>query len=134
MSEGTFWTPERFAELAIRIKAGETFASIAKAWGVTKNTVVGKAYRSGLRHPNGQRRKTTFESRLDQINTIPEHGRCRYVSEGMTSRYAFCGAPVLNPGGSYCPDHRSVVYIPPARQAAAEKAIEKSTAYFARRA
>lgn len=56
------WTPERIAELARLLDEKLTASEAAKALGVTRNAVIGKAKRLGLRLQSGQTHQRTPKS------------------------------------------------------------------------
>ena len=134
----SFWTPERDARLR-ELWAGELSATlIAKEMGaISKNAVLGRVHRLHL----PQRRPPVIRDvRPKKIVRLDEHvdhrklldprvnsaGKCRYIlgdTAGPNTR--FCAETVI--GGAalgkqaYCTEHYAIVYVPTARQAAADR-------------
>ena len=63
-----FWSESRVMELVERIERGESRASIARLWGVTRNTIVGKAYRLNL--PDLRTEAQRSNARMRWINAL----------------------------------------------------------------
>lgn len=49
------WTEDQDTELRRRCKAGETTAEIAAAFGVSRNAIIGRMHRQGIRNGKGAR-------------------------------------------------------------------------------
>lgn len=117
------WTPEQDARLRELDAEGTAYAEIARQFGVTKNTIVGRAYR--LRLPGRKRPRRPRRAPLELVPTGA--GTCRFI-EG-DPRHAkhgtdiWCGEPVAAIGEPYCPGHRSLCWtgkpVPPKRAALA---------------
>jgi GcrA cell cycle regulator len=101
-------------EIRRLIEAGWTRAAIGRALGITKNVVIGKAYRMGLSPPQRQRTALTPDP-------FPERDQCRYpIGHPRDDGFHFCAA-AIKPGSPYCQKHHGKCYVP-ASKAMAEAA------------
>ncbi len=98
--------------------AGASIASIMERSGLNKNTVSGLIWR-------GRKRGDLFSGKTEQMietmasqypgfprNPFPDRGGCLYPNwyEPRDPGFAFCGRPVSEVGGSWCPECRGRVY------------------------
>lgn len=111
------WTPERTAALIALWNDEIPASEIGRRLGITKNAVIGKAFRLEL----AKRRPSVPSSgapapadnnviRLAGLQT----GMCRWpVGESDGAGYHFCGAAAAD-GKPYCPEHCRLAYHRPA--------------------
>ena len=145
MALPSWWTDERVDELRTRLSRGESGTEICVAMqAVSRNAVVGKAYRLKLvrpasfvkvaksarvRRPASPRpsvRKAKSTEMADEPalpvfenpKTLMElqFGDCRWPGDGRGIDMPYCGAPTFN-GRAYCLAHCRVAYAgkPPIR-------------------
>lgn len=110
------WTDDRIAKLKKLWTDGLTTGEIGKRLGVSKNAVVGKAHRLGLKgRPSPIRRAGTKpepkkEARvytLADLTTLT----CRWpIGDPKEDGFHFCGKPVIH-GKPYCGDHCLAAYV-----------------------
>ncbi len=92
---------------------GSSIASIREQTGLNKNTVIGLLWRR-----RGdlavERMIETMAARYPGFprNPFPDRGGCLFPNayEPRDPRFAFCGSPVSEPGGSWCAGCRKRVY------------------------
>lgn len=108
------WTAERTAALISMWNAGVCASDIGRRLNVSKNAVIGKAFRLQL----AKRRPSTPEGSDEP--EAPSVIRLERLSSGMCSwplgdageeGYHFCGAATLG-DKPYCPTHCRVAYVP----------------------
>lgn len=105
------WTPERTAVLITLWNEGICASEIGRRLSVTKNAVIGKAFRLQL----AKRRPTPADQlgeesvvRLDGLNA----GMCSWpLSTSDSVQVHFCGAAAV-PGKPYCETHCRQAYLP----------------------
>jgi GcrA cell cycle regulator len=137
MAQPSWWTDERVDELRTRLSRGESGTEICVAMqAVSRNAVVGKAYRLKLvrpanfvkvaksarvRRPANSRpaiRKAkpavadepalaVFENRKTLMEL--QFGDCRWPGDGRGIDMLYCGAPTLN-GRAYCLAHCRIAF------------------------
>jgi len=132
----SWWTEERVDELKARLGRGESGTEICVAMqAVSRNAVVGKAYRLRLvrpanfkvaksarvRRPANPRpavrakpAKMADEPALpvfENPKTLMElqFGDCRWPGDGSGINVLYCGAPTFN-GRAYCPAHCRIAF------------------------
>lgn len=99
------WTDERVAQLKQLWEAGVGTAEIGERLGMTKNAIIGKAHRIGLK----ARRASPRRSRAQLLKLNGQ--TCQWPSgDPGTAEFRFCGTPAIR-GKSYCPDHYARAYI-----------------------
>lgn len=119
----TPWTPALEQRLRDMFEAGDSFAVIAEAFSMSRNTIAGKCTRLNLRRcgvrpvRTANRTRMTPERRPHIVATPvePRHLRvpdlkrthCRYAF-GERGYFSFCGHDTN--GGSYCQYHSQLVY------------------------
>lgn len=109
------WTDERVEELKRLWGEGLTTGEIGKALDVSKNAVVGKAHRLGLKgRPSpikrGKPQRTKPEPKIRSVIELSAH-TCRWpIGDPREPGFHFCGAPAL-PGKPYCAEHAAVAYV-----------------------
>ncbi len=115
MPEGHGSTPNPHAEKVTEFAAaGESIASIMAQTGLNKNTVSGLIWRAR------ERGELQFERMIEKLaaqypgfprNPFSDRG-CLFPNwyEPRDPRFAFCGRPVSEVGGSWCPECRKTVY------------------------
>jgi len=101
------WTDEAKAELRRRVEAGETYAAIGLAMGVTRNAALGMAQRMFLCQPRPKLKPEAAEPRPSQV--FPPAGTCLFSADRAVP-YQFCGAPVARFGEVWCAQHRKQVF------------------------
>ena len=99
------WTEERVAHLTQLWEAGIGTAEIGGRLGMTKNAIIGKAHRIGLKARRASPRRT--RAQLVKLN-----GRsCQWpFGDPGQPEFHFCGKQALS-GKSYCPEHYARAYI-----------------------
>jgi GcrA cell cycle regulator len=108
------WTPERAATLITWWNEGICASEIARRLGVTKNAVIGKAFRLQLR-----KRRSSSPTQLDDQTVIRLEGLgagmcCWPLGATDGSGFHFCGSASV-PGKPYCPTHCRLAYLPVAK-------------------
>ena len=142
MKEPSWWTDDRVSELRTRYANGESGSQIRQAMGAkSRNAIVGKLYRLGLRRRIPIGAKSQFKPGRTKRNTVhhidgriffrgdavtePEPPQltnpkllmqleqcdCRWPGSGRGAEMLYCGAPALN-GYSYCLHHCQIAYAP----------------------
>ena len=99
------WTEERVTLLRQFWEAGIGTAEIGERLGMTKNAVIGKAHRIGLK----ARRASPKRSRARLLRLNGQSCQWPFGDPGEPD-FHFCGKPAM-PGKSYCPDHFARAYI-----------------------
>lgn len=118
ITKTTFWTQKQKSQLKTLWSSELSTSEIAKklGGGITKNAVVGQAYRMGL-----QRRASPIPNKLTtgDKNQGSEHRvhTCSWIEgdhiKGEMAK--FCGQPII-PGKSYCRAHYEKAYVKSAAQ------------------
>lgn len=111
-----FWTDARIAELKSLHARGWTFFAIANKLGTTKNACIAKARRIGLARsrqylPN--QTKTVALLKPENLASLYDLGPrdCRFPhGHPGEPDFGFCAAP-CELGESFCPNHRSIVWV-----------------------
>jgi GcrA cell cycle regulator len=120
-SPSSNWSPERVVELELLVQSGiYTFTEIAGAMHMSKNQVIGKAYRIGMKGPRSKPEsrgsiskmpRTTLMQRLATHNDMfPAPGHCVFpLGDPGEAEFRFCAAETeaLSP---YCKHHSKVAY------------------------
>ncbi len=120
------WTQARIETLKTSWDAGLSAAQIADALGVTRNAVIGKAWRLGLadrRVMRKARKPRPEHRRVAKLRPAPApvpacckpvsrplfdlaDDQCRWVVD--VREFLFCGAPVADARRPYCPHHLQI--------------------------
>jgi GcrA cell cycle regulator len=104
----SFWTPERAVAVVELAGMGLLTREIGRRLGCTRNAVIGRLYRQGVsnvRKPESE--STTIFDRLPDLKLTG----CRWILGDVRSgRWSYCGAPISEPGGSWCAEHRKRVF------------------------
>ena len=102
------WDAAQLKRLEAGIRSGRPYGELAAELGVTKNAVVSRAARSGYAPARPRGNPSALAA------NAPPPQRCQWI-EGPVPECLdadggapFCGLPV-DPGSSYCPEHRSVI-------------------------
>lgn len=104
------WPPARVEMLTQLFDEGLTFSAIGERMGVTKNTIIGKALRIGLKRGDGE--PTTLPQRMDALDIFPGFGRCVYpLGHPREAGFHLCGAKVPNAAKPYCSLRYAVTHI-----------------------
>lgn len=116
------WTEERIEELKDLWAEGLTTGEIGKRLGVSKNAVVGKAHRLGLKgrpspikRASQPRKKPTAEKKepepkIRSIVDLSAH-TCRWpIGDPREAGFHFCGQPSMA-GKPYCAEHAAIAYV-----------------------
>ena len=102
----TFWTATRESRLAEILGAGGSARVAALEFGITRNAVIGKAYRLGLGAPRA--RPATF---TDTMLALRTH-QCRWLYGDVGDATArFCEENATRLGSAWCEEHRAKVYF-----------------------
>jgi GcrA cell cycle regulator len=103
-----FWTPERVDELKRLWLEGLPMAEIGRRLGITKNAVVGKAFRMGLqRRPSVKPRE---EPDLPRVVEFSQSTCVWPVGHPGDASFHFCGERAV-PGKPYCTEHVARAYV-----------------------
>jgi GcrA cell cycle regulator len=100
---GSFWADEQRQAQAIELLAQTalSFRAAAEQIGVTKNSLIGFAWRRGIR-----RRGPPTTTIIDRLPDLPDPKACRYPhGDPREPGFHFCGAPIAVPQAAYCPQH-----------------------------
>jgi len=142
MKEPSWWTDDRVTELRTRWANGESGSQIGRAMHAkSRNAIVGKLYRLGLRSRLAIGAKTELKPGRTKRNTVRHiDGRiffkgddvteleppqltnpkllidlepcdCRWPGAGRGAEMLYCGAPALK-GYSYCLNHCRIAFQP----------------------
>lgn len=119
---GQYWTEARIEMLKADVASGKTLSAISREWGVTKNTIIGKAQRLGLTaHHKGssedhepyspvsvqrQRRATTVRSSKFTAFSPPAT-QARPTSTGRSTKGLAASQDVNGRGGGADGVHRA---------------------------
>jgi GcrA cell cycle regulator len=110
------WNDEKIGRLKKLWSEGLTTGEIGKRLGVSKNAVVGKAHRLGLKgrpSPIKRQTKTVEPKKETRIFTLTDLSAqtCRWpIGDPKHEDFRFCGKPVA-PGKPYCGEHCAVAYV-----------------------
>jgi GcrA cell cycle regulator len=109
MTPQLFWTAEKVAELRRSISDGEKTSEAAIHLGCTKNAVIGKCDRDGIRGP---RSRGPLDRKAEPTpNPFGEHPGCLWPYDHPDNpNFHFCGAEKV-PGLPYCATHAAIAYI-----------------------
>lgn len=100
-------------DAAIKLHYGEISATqIGAVFGVSKNVIIGRAYRMGLSKPKRATKATILAVRLNVApEKTPTAGRCCYIAGDVRNPdWRYCHAPTHNLAVDYCPEHRAIVW------------------------
>ena len=124
------WTDERIELLKTLWGEGLTTGEIGKRLGVSKNAVVGKAHRLGLKGRPSPIKRTRKTAKTEKPEKPAEPAKAVLEIQGPTCRWPFgdprepgfhfCGAQAL-PGKPYCSEHASLAYVNSSSKAKAEE-------------
>jgi GcrA cell cycle regulator len=112
------WNDEKIGRLKKLWSEGLTTGEIGKRLGVSKNAVVGKAHRLGLKgRPSPIKRQDVkvappkkAETRIFTLTDLSAQ-TCRWpIGDPKHEDFRFCGKSVY-PGKPYCADHCAVAYV-----------------------
>lgn len=110
------WTEERVATLKKLWEDGRSASQIAEMLGdVTRNAVIGKAHRIGLKgRPSPIRRQQVAQPKRPQPaakkSTRVSDRQCHWpIGHPREPGFHFCGAPA-EPERPYCAEHCAVAY------------------------
>lgn len=112
------WTDDRIAKLKKLWSEGLTTGEIGKRLGVSKNAVVGKAHRLGLKsRPSPIRRAAKKaepkKEEVKKVFTLADltSQTCRWPDgDPKHDNFHFCGQPVFH-GKPYCLEHCAAAYV-----------------------
>ena len=114
------WNDEKIAKLKKLWQEGLTTGEIGKRLGVSKNAVVGKAHRLGLKgrpspikRPEAAAAPAAPKKEPVKIFTLTDlsHSTCRWpIGDPKHEDFRFCGKQVY-PGKPYCAEHCAAAYV-----------------------
>ncbi|MBL8643786.1 MAG: global cell cycle regulator GcrA-like protein [Rhodospirillaceae bacterium] len=114
------WNDEKIGKLKKLWSEGLTTGEIGKRLGVSKNAVVGKAHRLGLKgrpspikRPEAAAATAAPKKEPVKIFTLTDlnHNTCRWpIGDPKHEDFRFCGKQVY-PGKPYCLDHCAQAYV-----------------------
>ncbi|GEO79939.1 GcrA family cell cycle regulator [Pararhodospirillum oryzae] len=108
------WNDDNIEQLKRLWAEGLTTGEIGKELGVSKNAVVGKAHRLGLKsRPSPIKRgakEAKPEPKIRSLVDLSAH-TCRWpIGDPRDPGFHFCGKPTL-PGKPYCAEHAAIAYV-----------------------
>jgi GcrA cell cycle regulator len=123
----SMWNDEKIGKLKKLWQEGLTTGEIGKRLGVSKNAVVGKAHRLGLKgRPSPIKRPEAAaggavatstpsapKKQPVKVFTLVDltHNTCRWpIGDPKHEDFHFCGKPIY-PGKPYCLDHCAQAYV-----------------------
>jgi GcrA cell cycle regulator len=126
--QAAMWDDEKIGRLKKLWSEGLTTGEIGKRLGVSKNAVVGKAHRLGLkgrpspikRQPN----KPVEPKKETRVFTLTDLSAqtCRWpIGDPKHEDFRFCGKPVYT-GKPYCSEHCAVAYVGSGKSSRSEDA------------
>lgn len=99
------WTDERVDELKILWDEGVSTMEIGRRLGMSKNAIIGKAHRIGLKP-----RRASKRMKSARVIRLAGQG-CQWpTGDPLNEDFNFCGEPCAQ-GKSYCEDHYAQAYI-----------------------
>lgn len=105
------WTPERTAALITLWTHGVSASKIGARLGVTKNAVIGKAFRLQLPKRRPSASDPSDEQSVIRLERLGKD-MCSWPLGGSENGgFHFCGAAAL-PGKPYCQAHCREAYLP----------------------
>ncbi|ABC22456.1 GcrA family cell cycle regulator [Rhodospirillum rubrum] len=108
------WNDEKIDRLKKLWADGLTTGEIGKEIGVSKNAVVGKAHRLGLKGRPSPIKRTQKEAKPEpKIRSVVDLSAhtCRWpIGDPREPGFHFCGKPTT-PGKPYCAEHASIAYV-----------------------
>ena len=132
------WTDELIEQLKALWAEGLTTGEIGKRLGISKNAVVGKAHRLGLKgRPSPIKRdgaataaapvvagetppaaapKARLKAKVPEVKKIKSlvdlsANTCRWpIGDPKEPNFHFCGGNAI-PGKPYCPEHAAIAYV-----------------------
>ena len=109
MTPQLFWTAEKVAELRRSISGGEKTSEAAIHLGCTKNAVIGKCDREGIRGP---RSRGPLDRKAEPTpNPFGEDPGCLWPYDHPDNpNFHFCAAPKA-PGKPYCSAHAALAFV-----------------------
>lgn len=120
------WTEAQVSELRKLWSEPHTAAQIGRMLGVSKNAVIGKAYRLGLPPKRGDRQRGPALVAVSPQVSSPR--ACAWpVGDPTSTDFHFCGAPVTA-GKPYCSSHCAVAYTHYRDEREADRAQQEAVA------
>jgi len=121
------WTDEKIVRLKKLWQEGLTTGEIGKRLAVSKNAVVGKAHRLGLKgrpSPIKRQQKQAEVKKDTRVFTLTDLSAqtCRWpIGDPKHEDFRFCGRAV-SPGKPYCADHCATAYVGSGKSSRSEDA------------
>ena len=121
------WNDEKIGRLKKLWSEGLTTGEIGKRLGVSKNAVVGKAHRLGLKgrpSPIKRQHKPVEAKKETRIFTLTDLSAqtCRWpIGDPKHEDFRFCGKPVIA-GKPYCGEHCTTAYVGSGKSSRSEDA------------
>lgn len=108
------WTPARVASLIAWWNEGIAASEIGRRLDVTKNAVIGKAFRLHLAKRRPSAPAPSEDRSVIRLEGLGA-GMCSWpLSAHDEGAFHFCGAETV-PGKPYCATHCRQAYLPPAK-------------------
>lgn len=108
------WNDDTIERLKKLWAEGLTTGEIGKELGVSKNAVVGKAHRLGLKgRPSPIKRPKKEKEKDTKIRSVIDlqSNSCRWpIGDPRHSNFHFCGKTAI-PGKPYCLEHAQLAYV-----------------------
>jgi GcrA cell cycle regulator len=112
------WTPAMTAFLVRKRREGKSFGWIAKALGVSRSVVIGRAAKRTLARRWRARTRVTQQARADEpaplgpLRELLDEGRCRWIAGDIADAdWRMCGHPSVH-GRTWCAYHVARVFEP----------------------
>ena len=121
------WTDEKIVRLKKLWQEGLTTGEIGKRLAVSKNAVVGKAHRLGLKgrpSPIKRQQKQVEVKKDTRVFTLTDLSAqtCRWpIGDPKHEDFRFCGRAVAT-GKPYCADHCATAYVGSGKSSRSEDA------------
>lgn len=126
------WTDENILELKSLWSEGLTTGEIGKRLGVSKNAVVGKAHRLGLKgrpSPIKRQEKAAPPKKEKRVFTLTDLSSqtCRWpIGDPKHDDFHFCCATIV-PGKPYCAEHCAAAYVGSNKPSRTEEPAQQSS-------
>lgn len=128
------WPPARVAQLKALALTGQSARQIGATLGTSKNAIIGKLRRINVpllsnwnnQHSGPEWKRTprlrsnrpkpalniavTEPCSIQDLGSIAQMDRCRFVLDAPTAKALYCGAASEGP---WCPRHRAMIYSKP---------------------
>lgn len=110
-----FWTTSKVSQLLELVQSGLTKRVIAETMETSRNAVIGKLFRLGLRMPPAPKIRATDKPSASTPEKLTKPAdlrpdQCRFpIGDPNKPGFGFCGIP-RSPGKVYCAHHWAVTH------------------------